>query len=58
MKFVIRKDARNQFYWLFKAANGEDIARSSESYVRKESCQHSIYLVKTGADKAPVSDET
>ncbi len=41
-----RKDNSGQWYWIYYAGNGEAIARSSESYVRKADCDHSIRLVK------------
>ena len=40
------KDQSGGFYWIFYGKNGEEIARSSESYVRKEDCDHSVGLMK------------
>lgn len=45
------KDSQNQFYWIYYARNGEAISRSSESYVRKEDCDHSVGLMRECADK-------
>ena len=54
--YVQRKDAKGEWYWVYYARNGEAIAKSSESYVKKSDCAHSIELVKnSGAD--PVFDE-
>lgn len=44
-----KKDNKNQWYWIYYAKNGEEIARSSESYVRRSDCEHSISLVKASA---------
>lgn len=55
-KYVQRKDKKGQWYWIFYASNGEEIARSSESYVKRADCTHSIDLVKDSAD-APVETE-
>jgi uncharacterized protein YegP (UPF0339 family) len=41
-----RKDARGHWYWIYYASNGEAIARSSESYVSRADCDHSITLIK------------
>ncbi|MBI5721416.1 MAG: YegP family protein [Burkholderiales bacterium] len=46
-----RKDNSGQWYWIYYAANGKAIARSSESYVNRSDCEHSITLVKrSGSD--------
>lgn len=47
-----RKDNKGHWYWIYYASNGEPIARSSESYVAKRDCDHSIKLVK-GSSGAP-----
>jgi uncharacterized protein YegP (UPF0339 family) len=44
-----KKDAKGQWYWIYYAKNGEAIARSSESYIKREDCEHSISLVKKSA---------
>lgn len=41
-----KKDQSGYWYWIYYARNGEEIARSSESYVRREDCTHSISLLK------------
>lgn len=41
-----KKDNRGHWYWVYYAKNGEAIARSSESYIRRSDCEHSIDLVK------------
>lgn len=46
-----RKDQKGYWYWIYHARNGEEIARSSESYVNRSDCDHSIDLVKkSGGD--------
>lgn len=44
--YIERKDNRGHWYWIYYAANAEEIARSSESYVNRSDCEHSINLVK------------
>lgn len=41
-----KKDNKGQWYWIYYASNREEIARSSESYVRRADCEHSIALMK------------
>lgn len=48
-----RKDNGGYWYWIYYASNGKAIARSSESYVRREDCEHSISLVK-GSSSHPI----
>jgi uncharacterized protein YegP (UPF0339 family) len=45
-----KKDAKDQWYWIYYATNGEPIARSSESYVNRADCTHGIGLLKASAD--------
>lgn len=47
--YIERKDNRGHWYWIYYAANKEAIARSSESYVNRSDCEHSINLVKGSA---------
>lgn len=44
-----KKDAKGHWYWIYYASNGEEIARSSESYVAKRDCDRSIQIVKGSA---------
>lgn len=45
-----KKDNRGHWYWIYYASNGEEIARSSESYVARSDCYHSIQLVQGSAN--------
>lgn len=45
-----KKDNAGGWYWIYYASNGEEIARSSESYVKRSDCMHSITLVKGSSD--------
>ena len=45
-----KKDNKGQWYWIYYARNGEAIARSSESYLKRSDCEHSIDLVKNSTD--------
>ena len=48
-----RKDNSGYWYWVYYASNGKAIARSSESYGRRDDCTHSITLVQ-GSSAAPI----
>jgi uncharacterized protein YegP (UPF0339 family) len=48
-----KKDNSGYWYWVYYASNGKAIARSSESYVRRSDCEHSINLLK-GSKNDPV----
>jgi len=48
-----KKDNRGQWYWIYYAKNREEIARSSESYINRSDCTHSISLMK-GSSNDPV----
>lgn len=41
-----KKDNSSFWYWIYYASNGKAIARSSESYVKRSDCEHSITLLK------------
>jgi uncharacterized protein YegP (UPF0339 family) len=45
-KYQIKKSVNGQFYWTLKAANGEQILRSSETYTSKYNCNASISTSK------------
>jgi uncharacterized protein YegP (UPF0339 family) len=44
-----QKDQSGYWYWIYYARNGEAIARSSESYVNRSDCDHSITFVKNSS---------
>lgn len=48
-----RKDNSGYWYWIYYASNGKAISRSSESYVKRSDCEHSIELMK-GSSSAKV----
>jgi uncharacterized protein YegP (UPF0339 family) len=48
-----KKDNSGGWYWIYYASNGRAIARSSESYVARSDCEHSINLLK-GSSGHPV----
>ena len=54
MEYIIDTDNKKQWCWVFYAANGEPIARSSESYVNLADCKLSIELIK-GSSSVPVN---
>ncbi|MFC4170967.1 YegP family protein [Microvirga sp. GCM10011540] len=48
--YIQRKDASGNWYWIYYARNGEEIARSSESYKSRNDCERSIELIKNSKD--------
>jgi len=48
------RDTRGEWRWTFYATNGEQIAVSSEGYVREVDCQYAIDLIKRLAPGAVV----
>jgi len=44
-----KKDKGGQWYWIYYAANREAIARSSESYIRRADCDHSISIMQASS---------
>ena len=44
-----RKDQSGGWYWIYYAKNKEPIGRSSESYVKRSDCTHSIGLMQGSA---------
>jgi len=41
-----KKDNKGQWYWIYYAKNAEEISRSSESYINRSDCSHSISLMQ------------
>lgn len=56
-KFEIYKDARGEFRFRLKAANGEVIA-ASEAYKTKAAAQNGVESVRTNAPAAALVDQT
>ncbi len=54
-EFEIYQDARGEWRWRFRAANGEIVAVSSEGYVNRGDCEYAINLTRA-ADRAPVRE--
>lgn len=55
MKFCIYKDAKGEWRWYLRVANGNKIASSGEGYVNRRDCETAIDRVKSSTD-APVVD--
>ena len=48
--YLGQKYNQGQWYWIYYAVNGRAISRSSESYVKRSDCEHSIALMKSSSD--------
>ena len=46
VRFEAKQDKGDDWYWIFYGGNGEEIARSTESYTDIRDCLHSIDLVR------------
>ena len=57
MRYELDRDAGGQWRWRLRVQNGNVIADSGESYVRREDCERGIELVK-GSAEASVVDMT
>jgi uncharacterized protein len=58
LTFEVYKDAKGEFRWRLKAANGESIGTSGDGYKAKADCTHAIDLIKEGASKATTVDKS
>lgn len=56
MVYVMYRDAKNEWRWRLFSANNKIIAVSSEGYVNKADCRHSIDLVKSSTGAAIVEE--
>lgn len=56
MTYVYYKDAKGEWRWRLKAANGRIIADSGEGYSTEQACKDDIERVKKSSD-APVKKE-
>ena len=56
--FEIYQDARKEYRWRLKAANGQVIATSGQGYKAKTDCRHGIDLIQKEAASARVEEET
>lgn len=58
LSFELYKDSKDEFRWRLKAANGQQIGMSSHGYKAKADCMKAIDLIKMGAAKAKVDDQS
>jgi uncharacterized protein YegP (UPF0339 family) len=55
---VLRSAENDQIYWHLKAANGEIVAASGETYTDLGGCLGGLYAFKLHAGDAPLNDRT
>lgn len=55
MKYCIYKDAKGEWRWYLRAANGNKLADSGEGYKNRKDCENAIESVK-GSKNAPVEE--
>lgn len=56
--FEVYDDAKKEFRWRLKAANGQVIGTSGQGYKAKADCEHAIEVIRKGAAKAKRKDLT
>ena len=52
-----KKDNRGEWYWVYYAANGKAIGRSSEGYARRVDCERSIAIMQESGASPIFYDE-
>lgn len=55
-KFEVYKDAKNEYRWRLRSANGQVIATGGEGYDNKAGAENGIKAVKRDAPGAAVDD--
>jgi uncharacterized protein YegP (UPF0339 family) len=56
LTFEIYEDAKKEYRWRLKAANGQVIATSGQGYKAKADCRHGIELIQKEASQAKVEE--
>lgn len=55
-KFEVYKDARGEYRWRLKSANGQVIATGGEGYTSKSGAENGIQAIKRDAPGASVNE--
>lgn len=58
MRYVIRKNAQEKFWFRIVSDKNNKILAASELYEEKSDCEHAIALIKVNAETAEVDDRT
>jgi uncharacterized protein YegP (UPF0339 family) len=58
MKFVLYRDAKNEYRWKLAAANGNIVADSGEGYKNKADCLSTLASIKKAVAEAPIEEES
>jgi uncharacterized protein YegP (UPF0339 family) len=56
LTFEIYADAKQEYRWRLKAANGQVIATSGQGYKAKADCRHGIEVIQEGASTAKIEE--
>ena len=56
--YYIKKDSKNQYYWVLKSSNGETVCMSSEAYVSKQGVEKSLKWTQSNGNASDVRDLT
>jgi uncharacterized protein YegP (UPF0339 family) len=55
-KFEVYKDAKGEYRWRLKSANGQNIANGGEGYTTKAGAENGIAAVKRDSPDAPIEE--
>ena len=55
--FLRYRDGEGRYYWLYFAANGEEVARSKQTYASAQECDHSVVMMKACAPARYLADD-
>lgn len=56
--YYIKKDTKDEYYWILKSNNCETVCKSSESYTSKENAKKSLRWNQANAKTDDVVDTT
>ena len=56
--YYIKKDSKDEYYWILKSSNGETVCKSSESYDSKQGASKSISWTQKNGKTTNVRDLT
>jgi uncharacterized protein YegP (UPF0339 family) len=57
-KFIIKRNASNQYWFTLRASGNNEIVCTSEMYASKQGAQNGIEVIKREAVSATVEDQT
>ena len=56
--YYIKKDSKDEYYWILKSSNGETVCKSSESYESKQGVKKSLGWNQSNGKTTDIVDLT